>query len=968
MSLIQALSLKNPSTPTISQGDFSDIRKQSFLEDDDGEGSTSTTNTDTVSQNVSVQEFFFNNPKRLTSDEIGEIEEAVKNSLAHNSSAPKFIKPKSRISTLKSSVSVSVSEKPVLKAPEVFQSSLKVNRGNISRRRSSSHLHKATETENKKLPLEPQNAFHDDEGKVTPFGGFSKPDYHDLFVKDNVFASAPWRVVDFDKGNGSLRNAVRLARKADPNQSFEWIGILPMPSDVVPEDTRQKIAEELEANYHSSAAYVDDETFDGHYNSFSKQILWPIFHYQIPDNPKNNAFENHSWTHYEKLNQAVANKIVSKYKEGDIVWVNDYHLMLVPKMVREKLPNAKIGFFLHVSFPSSEVFRCLAQRNNILEGLLGADCITFQTKEYVRHFYQTCNRLLLADFDEQGIRYKDRDIGVTHNPIGIDASSLNKRLQSDKCLNWRQLVRERWPNKKLILSRDKIDKIRGIKEKLLAYERFLNDNPDYLDSTILILIYTKGRAEKDDDYENTIFNIVERINSKANNISADQPVILLHQDIEFEQYLALLSEADMFIVSTLREGMNLTSHEFVVAAQETHSPLIMSEFVGSVGVFTNGPLITNPYNIKQVAEKIKYGLEMSPEEKLERWKSMYSIILAHDSQEWTKNCIKDIEHAFISHQNESPSELTVLTPEMFTQRYNDLPSSDSKRLFVINVGNLASKVSIPGSTINPVQHQYIDSTLYNLAHDPQNVVYVLSYLKRSDLLRKHRRITEIGLIAENGGYIKLPNSSDWFTVIDENELSWMPTVIEVMNSFCERLPGSYVEVEECTVRFHTESCADIDKDHRDKLIGELITHVNELYSKDFNLHANLVNGIVIVQEANLVIRALSFIMNQNSFDGHIEKVPSSSLTSPMIQPADISMSSILEEPQFKDNLGFIMAAGGNTPADEEMFNYFNNLDFKVENTLTVRVGQDTSNSKAEQKLKGVNELFKTLSQVSTTSI
>ncbi|KAG7881699.1 hypothetical protein KL937_001322 [Ogataea polymorpha] len=966
ISLIKALA-KNSSASNLSQTDLIDNRIQVISEDDDGETSVSTSNTDGANQNVSVQEFFFNNPKQPTLDEIIQLKEASKSSPSVNVSTSTFIQPKSRVSTTKITVSSSVSEKQATKGPELLHSSLKVNRPGLSSRRSSSKvakqaLEKPLEREKDEYPPEHENAFLPDEDKVTPFGGFSKPDYHDLFIKDNVFATAPWRVVEFDKANGSLKNAIRVAAASDPETKFRWVGVLPIPSDVVPQTTKNNIAKELSEKYDSSVAFVDDVTFHGHYTSFSKEILWPIFHYQIPDNPKSNAFENHSWKHYEKLNRAVADQIVSQYREGDIVWVHDYHLMLVPKMIREKIPNAKIGFFLHVSFPSSEVFRCLAQRNNILEGLLGADCIAFQTEEYVRHFYQTCNRLLLADFDEYGIRYKDRVISVRGNPIGVDAELLNKRLQNNLCLNWRTLVRERWADKKLIVSRDKIDRIRGIKEKLLAYERFLNDNPERVSDTILILIYTKAKMEKDDDFETSIFNIAERINAKSSNISTDQPVIFLHQDIEFEQYLALLAEADLFIISTLREGMNLTSQEFVVAAQETHSPLIMSEFVGSAQVMTEGPLLTNPYDVKQVAENIKLGLEMSPEEKLQRWKKMYATILKHDSQSWVKNCIHDIETAFASNRKDCSSELTQLSQALFKEKYHSLPHPESKRLFIINLGNLVSKVNIPGSLINPVQHEYIMSTLFNLANDPNNIVYVFSFLKRSDLLRRYRRIGELGLIAENGGYIKLPNSNDWFTVIDENELTWMPTVIEVMNALCERLPGSFVEVEECTVRFHTENCSDVDRDHKLKLVGELITHVNELYSKEFNLHANLINGIVIVQEANLIVRALSFVMNQNSFDGHLRKIPSSSLTSPVSQPSDLTMS-FKNQPQLKHNLGFVMAAGGNTPVDEEVFNYFNSLEFDIENKFTIRVGQDNSNSKAEEKLSGVNELFRILSTV-----
>lgn len=222
--------------------------------------------------------------------------------------------------------------------------------------------------------------------KVTPFGGFSRP-HKFLSEEESIFSNCTWKVTESSKGNGSLVNSVDISKKLGV-ADFKWVGAISMASNIVPENIRNDITKELSENYSSKAIFIDDEVFHGHYHSFCKQILWPIFHYQIPDNPNSNAFENHSWKYYEKVNQIFAENIAKDYKDGDVVWVHDYHLMLVPSMLRKLIPTAKIGFFLHVSFPSSEVFRCLAQRDKILEGMLGADCVTFQNEEYMGHFYK----------------------------------------------------------------------------------------------------------------------------------------------------------------------------------------------------------------------------------------------------------------------------------------------------------------------------------------------------------------------------------------------------------------------------------------------------------------------------------------------------------------------------------------------------------------------------------------------------
>ena len=193
-----------------------------------------------------------------------------------------------------------------------------------------------------------------------------------------------------------------------------------MPTDSLSEEKKAEILGKLDTDFDSLVIYPKDFDFDGHYSHFCKTILWPMLHYQIPDSPKSKAYLDHSWIYYVKINRLFAEKIVKNYKRGDIIWIHDYHLLLVPKLVREKLPDAQIGFFLHVAFPSSEVFRCLAFRQELLEGMLGADLIGFQTQEYCHHFLQTCNRLLGAESLPHGVQLEDRFVNVDTFAIGID--------------------------------------------------------------------------------------------------------------------------------------------------------------------------------------------------------------------------------------------------------------------------------------------------------------------------------------------------------------------------------------------------------------------------------------------------------------------------------------------------------------------------------------------------------------------
>ena len=168
------------------------------------------------------------------------------------------------------------------------------------------------------------------------------------------------------------------------------------------------------------------------------------------------AYEDNSYHFYKALNQAFADTIIADYKKGDMIWVHDYHLMLVPKMILDKIPDAKIGFFLHVAFPSSEVFRCLAVRKQLLEGILGACLVGFQIPEYTKHFLQTCSRLLCVEATRNGIQLEDRFIHVVELPIGIDPSSLDYRRRHKSVEEWMKIISERYRGKKLIVARDKV--------------------------------------------------------------------------------------------------------------------------------------------------------------------------------------------------------------------------------------------------------------------------------------------------------------------------------------------------------------------------------------------------------------------------------------------------------------------------------------------------------------------------------
>ena len=242
--------------------------------------------------------------------------------------------------------------------------------------------------------------------------------------------------------NGGLTNAVkslegRLKRK-------RWVGTLGTNTDLFKEPLRRNIDHRMAEEHDSSPVWIPDDEFTQYYDNFCHQVLWPCLHYVVPDAPKTKTFyESSSYKQYVSVNQRFADTIIAHYQEGDIsmficllflstltfllVWVNDYHLMLVPQLVRAKLPTAIIGFFLHVSFPSSEIFRCLSVREYLLRGMLSADLIGFQTANYARHFRQTVSRILALETLPKGIQLDDHFVDVGVFPVGIDVRALKEK-------------------------------------------------------------------------------------------------------------------------------------------------------------------------------------------------------------------------------------------------------------------------------------------------------------------------------------------------------------------------------------------------------------------------------------------------------------------------------------------------------------------------------------------------------------
>lgn len=281
---------------------------------------------------------------------------------------------------------------------------------------------------------------------------------HSSTRQDSYSHSTSWHVEPNPHCNGGLKNAVesvktRLRKKL-------WVGTLGENTDSFKESLKRNMEWRLRDEHDSLPVWIPDSEFASCYDEFCHQVLWPCLHYAIPDAPKTKSFyESASYKQYVAVNQRFADAIVAAYQDGDIIWVNDYHLMLLPQMLRAKLPNAPIGFFMHVAFPSSEIFRCLSVRSQLLHGVLGADLIGFQTANHARHFRQTVSRILSAEALPKGIQLEDRFVDVGVFPMGIDVQTLDAKRKDPEVSEWVKALKQRYAGMKLIVGRDKLDEV-----------------------------------------------------------------------------------------------------------------------------------------------------------------------------------------------------------------------------------------------------------------------------------------------------------------------------------------------------------------------------------------------------------------------------------------------------------------------------------------------------------------------------
>lgn len=518
---------------------------------------------------------------------------------------------------------------------------------------------------------------------------------------------------------------------------------------------------------------------------YSERELYNLFHYKNND-PSDGRVSRQTWADYYKMNNMFADRILEVYRPGDIVIVHDHQLMLLPSLLRQRLPGIYVGFFLHIPFPSSELYRCLNQRDEILEGILGANMIGFQSYSYSRHFSSCCTRLLGFDSSSAGVDAYGAHVAVDVFPIGINAVEIHRAAFDDPVVEEKiARIKHMYHGKKIIVGRDRLDATRGVAQKLQAFEMFLEKYPEWQDKVVLIQINSSEQNPEQDktdkQYLNKVSGLVSRINGRFGSISS-APVQLFSRYIAREEYLALMRCADLGLITSVRDGMHTTSLEYIICQRDNQSPLILSEFSGTAASL-KGAILVNPWDRGGVADAINEALSISGGQRAERHAKLYKYVTSNDVRAWSNKFLNRLL------TNLSSFDQSFATPLLdriqVLQRYR----AAKKRLFMFDYdGTLTPIVS------NPMAATPSDRVLRNLkqlAEDPANEVWIISGRDQVFLDEWMGHISNLGLSAEHGSFVRPPKSDSWESVAEGMDMSWRDHVRRIFTHYTERTQGMF---------------------------------------------------------------------------------------------------------------------------------------------------------------------------------
>jgi len=571
-----------------------------------------------------------------------------------------------------------------------------------------------------------------------------------------------------------------------------WVGWCGVATEDLNAKDKAMIKEEF-SKHNALPVFLSKKQIELYYDGYSNDTLWPLFHY-FQSVAK---YEDEYFDAYSEVNEAFA-KVIKQHAEVSArIWIHDYHLMLLPTLVRDRMKDTTIGFFLHIPFPSFEIFRLLPERTMILRGLLGADVIGFHVFDYARHFGSSAQRLLGLKNRDGFLEYEGRIVRIGTYPIGIDYKKFVKTENSKAVKKQRSLLAKNYKKQQLILSIDRLDYSKGIPQRLEAFRQLLADHPEYHGKIRLLMIAVPSRTsvESYQRLRDVIEQTVSRINGTYGTVDW-APISYQFQNRPFDEIVALYAAADVMLVTPIRDGMNLVAKEYVAAKQHDTGVLILSEMAGAVDELPEA-LAINPNSSRSIADALHAALSMPKREQKKRISSMQKRIEEFDIHTWGERFVQDLERAASGENKPLDKNLT----DEHRKRLKTEFANAKRRLIILDYDGTLKPFLASPSTLVGFPSLKLQWTLRRLALDRSNTVAIVSGRVKQALMLWFRGM-RIELAAEHGAWIRF--GGKWRRTNNDFK-DVKQSLLKIMKEYSSRTAGAEVEEKEYSLVWHYRS-------------------------------------------------------------------------------------------------------------------------------------------------------------------
>src|SRR5262245_5037886 len=580
--------------------------------------------------------------------------------------------------------------------------------------------------------------------------------------------------VQFQESAGGVATGLNafLRSMREGKSETLWVG---WPGCTIRPEFKETVKSNALSQFRCYPVFLSENEIGDFYEGFCNKTLWPLFHYF----PSHARYDPQYWLQYQKVNEAFATAVLEVIQRDDVLWIHDYHLMLLPNLIRQQRPDASIGFFLHIPFPQFEIFRLLPGkwRREILQGLLGADLIGFHTYDYVEYFLRSVLRILGYEHNMGQLALGDHLVKVDTFPMGVDSERFHAAATSEETSTAREKMQTVSAHCKIVLSVDRQDYSKGIINRLQGFETLLEQNPEWRKRVTLIMVVVPSRIGIEDyaQIKKQLDELVGRINGEFGSLDWI-PIIYQYRSLPFDTLVALYAASHVALVTPLRDGMNLIAKEYIASRRDETGVLILSEMAGAAKELGEA-IIINPSSKEEIAEALKMALEMPYEEQVRRNKIMQNRLRRYSLSRWATDFLEQLSSMKPARTDIAVKLLHGHARSDLLQRYH----RSSRRLLLLNYdGTLVNFVARP-QLAKPTPE--LTAILSALAADSRNQITVISGRDRGTLQEWFGSLA-LGLVAEHGAWIK--EREEGWRVSRPLASDWKPKLLPILETYADR--------------------------------------------------------------------------------------------------------------------------------------------------------------------------------------